>query len=95
MNELSRPHARYLFTYCDIAGVYAFIGEREKAYKNLRIFNQIQRPSIAMLMIIKTDPLFNSIRNEPEFQQIARDIESKYNSEHERVRKWLEANNLL
>jgi hypothetical protein len=37
-----------------------------------------------------TDPLFNSIRNEPEFQQISRDMEAKYQAEHERVKKWLE-----
>ena len=41
-------------------------------------------------MLIKNDPLFNSIRNEPEFQQIVRDVEAKYQAEHERVRKWLE-----
>jgi hypothetical protein len=43
-----------------------------------------------MSMLMKTDPLLNSIRNEPEFQQIARDVEAKYQTEHERVRKWLE-----
>ena len=31
------------------------------------------------------------MRNEPEFQQIVRDMEAKYQAEHERVRKWLEA----
>lgn len=45
--------------------------------------------------IIKHDPLFNSIRNEPEFQQIVRDIEAKYHADHERVRKWLEENQML
>jgi tetratricopeptide (TPR) repeat protein len=79
-----------LYAYYDLAGVYAFKGERDKAYKNLRIFNQIQRIPLWMSMLIKTDPLFNSIRNEPEFQQIVRDIEAKYQAEHERVRKWLE-----
>jgi hypothetical protein len=34
--------------------------------------------------------LFVTIRNEPEFQQIVRDTEAKYQAEHERVRKWLE-----
>ena len=79
-----------LYAYYDLAGVYAFMGEKDKAYKNLRIFNQIQRVPLWMSMLIKTDPLFNSIRNEPEFQQIAKDIEAKYQAEHERVRKWLE-----
>ena len=43
-----------------------------------------------MSALIKTDPLFNSIRNEPEFQQIVKDIEAKYQAEHERVKKWME-----
>ena len=45
--------------------------------------------------IIKHDPLFNSIRNEPEFLQIAKDVEAKYQAEHERVRKWLEEQGML
>ena len=90
MIELKRSYGQKLYAYYDLAGVYAFRGEKDKAYKNLRIFNQIQRIPLWMAMLIKTDPLFNSIRNEPEFQQIAKDIEAKYQAEHERVRKWLE-----
>ena len=90
MIELKRIWAQKLYTYYDLAGVYAFRGEKEKAFKNLRIFNQIQRIPLWMSFLMKTDPFFNSIRNEPEFQQIARDIEAKYQAEHERVRKWLE-----
>jgi hypothetical protein len=48
-----------------------------------------------MLSLIKNDPLFNSMRNEPEFQQIFRDVEAKYQAEHERVRKWLEEQGTL
>ena len=48
-----------------------------------------------MVTAIKNDPLFNSIRDEPEFQQIVREIEAKYQAEHKRVRKWLEENDML
>ncbi len=44
---------------------------------------------------IKNDPLFDSIRDEPEFQQIVLDFEAKYQAEHERVRQWLEGNDML
>jgi hypothetical protein len=44
---------------------------------------------------MKHDPLFDSIKNEPEFQQIVIDIETKYNAEHQRVRKWLEEQGML
>jgi TolB-like protein len=95
MIELKRPWGQKLYTYYDLAGVYAIKGEKNKAYENLRIFNQIQRVPFWMSMLMKTDPLLNNIRNEPEFQQIARDVEAKYQAEHERVRKWLEENNML
>jgi TolB-like protein/Tfp pilus assembly protein PilF len=90
MNELKRPGGLGLNTYYDLATVYAFRGEKDKAYKNLRMYNQSQRITLFMAMTIKSDPLFASIRNEPEFQQIVRDVEAKYQAEHERVRKWLE-----
>jgi molybdopterin converting factor small subunit len=42
-----------------------------------------------------TYPVFDNIKDEPEFQQIVRDVEAKYQAEHERVRKWLEENDML
>ena len=86
-----RPWAQLLYTYYDLAGVYAFRGDKVKAFKNLEIFNQRQKEEgLWMVSLIKTDPLFHSIRNEPEFQQIVRDVETRYQAEHERLRKWLE-----
>jgi hypothetical protein len=47
------------------------------------------------LNILNYDPMFDNIRDDPEFQQIVRDMEAKYHADHERVRKWLEENDLL
>jgi hypothetical protein len=94
--EMKRLYSGQIsYTYYDLAGIYAFKGEKDKAYKNLRIFNQFQRMPLWMVRFIKTDPLFDSIRNEPEFQQITKDIEAKTQVEHERVRKWLEEKGML
>jgi tetratricopeptide (TPR) repeat protein len=91
-----RPWGQELYTYYDLAGVYAFRGDIDKAYENLRIFNQRQQgEGLWMVHLIKTDPLFNSIRNEPEFQQIVRDVEARYQALHERVRKQLEEQGML
>ena len=81
--------------YYDRAGVYAFRGEKEKALENLRIFNKKKVIGIEMVGLIKWDELFDNIRDEPEFQQIVRDVEAKYQAEHERVRQWLEENDML
>jgi hypothetical protein len=90
-----RPYAQLYMTYYDRAGVYAFRGEREKAYADLRMYNLRQRHGYWFVQLINNDPLFDSIRDEPEFQQIVRDIEAKYQAEHERVRQWLEENDML
>ena len=95
INELGRASARELYPYYNLAGVYAFRGEKDKAYENLRIFNQRPIELLWMVTLIKNDPLFDSIRDEPEFQQIVRDVEAKYLAEHERVRKWLEEQGML
>jgi TolB-like protein/Tfp pilus assembly protein PilF len=80
----------YFDEHYSLAGVYAFRGDKEKAYKNLKIFNQRKNYNLLIVTLIKNDPLFNSIRNEPEFQQIVKDVEVKYQAQHERVKKWLE-----
>jgi TolB-like protein len=87
--RLGRPYGLSA-AYYDLAGVYAFKGNKIKAYENLQRFNQIPRMNLWIIRYIKSDPLFNSIRNEPEFQQIVREMEAKLQAEHERVRKWLE-----
>jgi TolB-like protein/Tfp pilus assembly protein PilF len=89
-NKLSGARSKLLLTYYDLAGIYAFRGEKDKAYENLRIFNNTRIVTLPQLRMLKTDPLFNSIRKELEFQQIVQDIETRYQTEHERIRKWLE-----
>jgi hypothetical protein len=54
------------------------------------MFDQAQTVSLDWVTSIKNDPLFNCFRNEPEFQRIVRDMEYRYQTEHERVKKWLE-----
>jgi len=96
MNELERAASEQLRTFYDLAAVYAFIGEKEKAYENLSFLNQSQNAGVINYnRNLKYDPLFNGIRDEPEFQQLLHDVESKYQAEHERVKQWLEKNDML
>jgi tetratricopeptide (TPR) repeat protein len=90
MIELGRGYTLLPDVYYDLAGVYAFRGETDKAFKNLRIFSQKNCVDIKWGLLLKNDPLFNSIRDEPEFRKIQKEVAAKYLSEHEKVRKWLE-----
>jgi TolB-like protein/Tfp pilus assembly protein PilF len=75
--------------YGVLADVYALRGEKDKVYKNLRNISQMKIINFATVTLLKFDPLLVSLRKEPEFQQIVRDVEAKYQAEHERVSKWL------
>jgi hypothetical protein len=65
------------------------MGDKAKAYENLKIFNHLQSFTLGWVTLLKNDFVSDSLRNELEFQQIVRDVEAKYQTEHERVRKWL------
>ena len=90
-----RPYAGNLYTYYDRAGLYAFRGNRDKAYEDLRIFSRRESFGTWIITLIKIDPLFDNIREEPEFKQIISDMETKHQAEHEKVAKWLEDQGML
>jgi TolB-like protein/Tfp pilus assembly protein PilF len=90
--DLGRDYTYYSY---DFASIYAFLGEKDKAYEHLRLFTQRETFNLFHVTIIKNEFLFDSIREEPEFQQILKEIETKYQAEHERVRQWLEENEML
>ena len=92
MSEESLKMGRYYSVDAnhDLAALYAFRGEKKKAYENLRILSGIRVCPIWLLNMIKNEPQFNNMRNEPKFKRIISELESKFQAEHERVRKWLE-----
>ncbi len=95
--ELNREYGQIFLAYYDLAGIYAIRNDKVNAFKNLNIYNdKIGGSEFAtMVWFLKTDPFFDNIRNEPEFQAIYHEIEEKYNNTHEKVRKWLEENDML
>jgi len=95
VNKLGRVSIDPLRPAYDLAGTYAIMGDRVNAYKYLKIWAKMNVCPLWWLTYLKYDPLFDSIRNDTEFQQILSNMETKYQAEHERVRKWLEENNML
>jgi TolB-like protein/tetratricopeptide (TPR) repeat protein len=80
----------------DIAGVYAFLGEKDSAYHYLEMFKETNYQSAYIITMLKElDPLFEPIRQEERFRQLADQMEAKYQAERERVRQWLEEHDML
>ena len=74
-----------------LAEIYAYRGEKEKAFEQLRTLVRLGGNNLERLSSLRT-PLWDNIRNEPEFKSIFSEIEAHYQAEHERVKKWLEEN---
>lgn len=84
--------------YYDLAAVYAFKGKNDQACENLALYlASWENEYIALYIVsrLKNDPFFNNIRDEPEFQQIVREAESRYQAGHEEIRNWMEEKDLL
>ncbi|MFO7620555.1 MAG: tetratricopeptide repeat protein, partial [Bacteroidales bacterium] len=93
--KLNRFYAQQKHAHYDLAATYAFLGEKEKAYKNLDEFNTMNFFGLMLYSFVKNDPLFASIRHEERFQKILRNMEVKNQAEHDRVQKWLEEQGVL
>jgi hypothetical protein len=79
----------------DIAGVYAFLGEKDSAYHYLKLFGETNYHTTYMLsMLQELDPLFESIRAEERYLQLLRQMEANHLAERKRVSQWLEENDL-
>jgi tetratricopeptide (TPR) repeat protein len=93
--KLSRDIGQRKAAQYDMAATFAFLGDKIKAYQYLDEFNNKSFYPLWWISLAKHDPLFESIRNEGRFQKILQNMEAKHQAEHERVRKWLEENNML
>ena len=93
--RLRRPISQVGNAQYDLASTYAFLGEKGKAYKYLEEFVSMYFPKLWQISYAKHNPFMKNISNEERYKKSLQDMETKYQSEHERVRKWLEEQGML
>jgi tetratricopeptide (TPR) repeat protein len=93
--QLKREGEQAYYSYYNLAKAYALKGEKDIACENLKIFSQIHQCPLWLEMEMKMDPVFDCIREESDFKNIANDIEAKYQAKHERVKNWLIEHKML
>jgi TolB-like protein/Tfp pilus assembly protein PilF len=93
--KLKRNVEQWKAAYYDLAATYAFLGNKEKAYKYLDEFNTMNFFNLFWISLTKHNPFMASISNEVRYQKILQNMEAEYQAEHERVRKWLEEKGML
>lgn len=64
-------------------------GNKEKALEELRIMVDVENFSHLIIIQLKVLPLWDNIREEPEYQKILKMAEANYQKEHDKVEKLL------
>ena len=78
-----------------LAAYYSFHGNTDAAIEHLRLFSQQDNYFYWMVIFIEMDPLFDNIKDHPEFRKILDDIEIKFWNYHEQIKASLEDKELL
>lgn len=86
--EINSPYGRSIAHY-DLAAIYAFIGETEKAYQHLEKIIKWSFIDAWLISLIEVDPLFEKITKEEHFKKIILQMKSKNIPQRDRVVKWL------
>ena len=86
----NRYNGQVIQAYYDLACIYSFRGDINNALKYFKSYSQIKNCELWRLTAVRHEPLLNNLRNNSEFQQYLKDLENKYQAEHDRVGKWLE-----
>lgn len=78
-----------------LAAYYSFHGNTDAAIEHLRLFSQQDNYFYWIVIFIEMDPLFDNIKDHPEFRKILDDIEIKFWNYHEQIKASLEDKELL
>jgi len=69
-----------------LAGVYALLGEKKKSLETLR---RNKNYRLRMIGILQYNPMFDPVRDEPEFQKILEQMQEKYRTERQKTAELL------
>jgi len=79
----------------DLAATYAILNEKEKAFNTLEIFEKQHAIPWFFYFYLKNDPLFQSIRKEPQFQEILNNVKIKVLEEQRKLKTWFEQQDVI
>jgi len=87
--ETNSPFAQNYYAYYYLAVIYSLMGNKEKAMEYLSILKHGETIDYGMITDLKFFPGFDIVRDDPNFEVLFNDLESRYLKLHNRVRKML------
>lgn len=87
--KLNSANARTYDSHFNLALIYAILNDKQKSLQYLGMIKKSRSVPLNFINDLKTNPMFDNVRKEPEFQKITRELEKKYLEEHEKIKKLL------
>ena len=93
--QLNRSYGTQLYAHYDLACVYSFLGEKDKAFRYLEELKEKKLYQKWFITYLKYDPLLDNIRDDPRFKSFLDQALIKYQKEHDRVQAWMEEEGII
>ena len=78
-----------------LAMYYAYKGDTETTLEQMKLFAQQDNYMYWTLLFLKIDPVMDPVKDNPEYQQLLEEIETKFWKNHQRIKVSLEEKGLL
>jgi TolB-like protein/AraC-like DNA-binding protein/Tfp pilus assembly protein PilF len=84
-----------IYKNLSLAMYYAYKGNTEKTLEQMKLFARQDNYMYWTILFLKIDPLIDPIKDNPEFQLLLQEIETKFWKDHQRIKGSLEEKGLL
>ncbi len=87
--KLNSTNARTFESHFKLAIIYAILNDKQKSLHYLEMIKNSRSVPLYFINDLKTNPMFDNVRGDLEFQKIFSELEKKYFDEHEKIKKLL------
>jgi len=85
-----------VYKHLSLAAYYSYMGDRTRAIENMELFSgQEKYPYWYVLFLGMDDPLFNNVKDLPQFQKVLKEIEFNFWKYHKQIKDSLKEKELL
>ena len=74
---------------------YAYKGDTEKALEHIKLFSKEENYMYWTILFLPIDPLTDPIKDNPEYQQLLKELDTKFWTKHKQIKARLEEKGLL
>lgn len=84
-----------IYKNLELAMYYAYYNDKEKSIEHFKLFSQEDDYHYWIILFLEMDPLWQNVKDDPEFQKVFDTIESKFWKNHNRIRKTLQQKKII